>query len=70
MTGWERVTAWLVVAVSVGLFVWSLRQTPCWTPGCVWGSALAGIALGLLWTPDDPTHGEGWPENDGGAPWL
>ena len=57
-----RITAWIVAAVACGLFVWSLRQTPPWTPGCLAGAIIAGIALGLMWTPEDPTFGEtgGW----------
>lgn len=69
VNGAMRLAAWVIAAVASGLFVWSLRQTPPWAPGCLAGSIIAGIAVGLLWTPDDPTHGQtdDWRDK---SPWL
>lgn len=54
MSGTERVLAWLVFGVAVGMFIWSLRVEPvACAPGCVACPVIAGVALVLIWTDDE-----------------
>ena len=55
----ERVEALLYVALAVigaGLFAWAIR-VPDPVPACL-GAAIAGLGIGLLWTPDEPGKDE------------
>ena len=70
MTPRMRLVAYAVAGAAGGLFVWSLRHAPeAWMPGCLAGSLIVGVALGLAWMPEDPADDGGpeWWEED---PWL
>lgn len=52
----EDVLYVLLAVIGAALFVWAIR-VPEPVPACL-GATLAGIGLGLLWTPDEPGKDE------------